>query len=894
MLKKIFFIFLAGLSFAVVSFAQELPQSGVVGHPKVSSVKISGLNSISEKEFLYLLDINTGRELDPEKLRHGIKRAFQKGIFEGIEVERSEGPDGSITIRVKEKPVVRSIKVKSRILSGYLKDRITSLKTGDRLTLLKVRNAADEMLHNLNQKGYPKASVEHKIIPLKKDRVDIIFEIAEGDPLFVDKIDITGTDDIAGSNLKISEGDILDITRIQQFQRYVMQYFRKRGHIGAKVNHFFEKGVLHISIDQGKKVRTEFKGNLALQTGILSKELTFFEINEFSDEIIDETTKRLLTLYHKYGYPSVEIAPVTTSDEDAVLLTFYIYEGEKHVIDSVTFDGSSMPEKKMLEITALGIGDNYNPDYLESDPVIIKDFYRSLGYPDAEVSVPSVEIGENNRVALKYKIKEGIQLKFGEILIKGNEHISDEELFISVKIRKNDPYNEIDLADTRRKITELYNKKGFLEARVAVGISVKDSHADVVFNINEGTETLFGKSIITGNYDTRQIVIERELVRKEGSNFDYNVTAKEKQKLYRLGLFNDVETELGEKYGKFRDVIYKVKEANSGFVEFGAGYGEYERQRGFFEIGYKNFNGMNRQGSFRTELSSLEQRFIFSFLEPWVAGVELPWKTLYLRENRKEKSIDSGGIKYRIKRNVVSTGIEKKLDHGFKADLYYDFSLVETSDVMKDIILSKEDTGSLVISGVRPGLMFDTRDNPFDPKSGVLAGVSMKLVSGFLLSETDFTKFTGYINKYQGLTKHVTLAGSIKGGTAKGFRDTKELPLVERFFLGGRTTVRGYDQDSLGPKGVDGTPTGGNAYLSGSFEVRTDIKKGLGVVVFTDCGNVWRKSENMTIADLKYTTGLGLRYNTPVGPFRLDYGHKLNREGRENISEIHFSLGHAF
>lgn len=894
MVKMLLIILLVSLPLSASLFAEEPPQMSEGRFPKISSIKLNGLNTMSEDEFLYLLDIHAGKELDYDKLKQGIKRAFQKGIFEDIAIERNDKSGGLFTVKVKEKPIVRNIKIKSRILSGYLHERVTSLKTGDRLTFLKIRNTAGEITHNFNKKGYPKATTSHKIIPLRKGRVDVIFEIAEGAPLLVDKITITGTDDIAKPNLKITEGDIFDVTRIQQFQRDIMQYFRKRGHIGASVNHTFEKGVLNISIDQGRRIRTAFKGNLALQTDVLSKELTFSEINEFSDEIVDETTKRLLTLYHKYGYPSAEIAPVMTSEDGLILLTFYVYEGDRHIVDSVTFDGSSMPEEKLLKLIMLGAGENYNPDYIESDTIIIKDFYRSLGYPDADVSLPSVEIKDNNRVFLTYKVKEGNQVKFGDITIKNNKQLSGEELLGSLKIKKADPYNEIDLSDARRKITELYNKKGFLDARVAVGVARKDSYADVTFSITEGDITLAGKSIITGNFYTRQIVIERELLQKEGSSLDHNITAKEKQKLYRLGLFNDVETELSEKYGNFRDVIYKVKEANAGFVEFGFGYGEYEKQRGFFEIGYKNFNGMNRQGTFRTELSSIEQRFIFSFLEPWVAGMDLPWKTLYLRENRKEKSIDSGGIKYRLKRNAVSTGIEKKLDHGFKADLYYDFSVVDTSDVMQDIILSKEDTGSLIISGIRPGLMFDTRDNPFDPKNGILAGISMKLVSGFLLSETDFTKFTGYINKYHGVNKYITLAGSIKGGTAKGFRDTKELPLVERFFLGGRTTVRGYNQDSLGPKGSDGTPTGGNAFVSGSFEVRTDIKKGLGIVAFTDCGNVWRKSESITLPDLKYTAGLGLRYNTPVGPFRLDYGHKLSREGGESRNEIHFSLGHAF
>jgi len=117
---------------------------------------------------------------------------------------------------------------------------------------------------------------------------------------------------------------------------------------------------------------------------------------------------------------------------------------------------------------------------------------------------------------------------------------------------------------------------------------------------------------------------------------------------------------------------------------------------------------------------------------------------------------------------------------------------------------------------------------------------------------------------------------------------------VERFFLGGRTTVRGYEQDTLGPKGSDGNPTGGNVFLMENLEARLSLSKSLGLVAFLDGGNVWMKISDINPEDIKFTTGLGLRYNTPVGPLRVDYGYKLQREKGESAGEVHFSIGHAF
>jgi outer membrane protein insertion porin family len=239
-------------------------------------------------------------------------------------------------------------------------------------------------------------------------------------------------------------------------------------------------------------------------------------------------------------------------------------------------------------------------------------------------------------------------------------------------------------------------------------------------------------------------------------------------------------------------------------------------------------------------------------------------------------------------------GTERNVGRKAKADIFYEYSIVKTFEVKPDIVLIKEDTGTLAISGIRPSIMYDTRDNAFDPKKGVFAGMTVKFASKAFLSETDFIKLILQGSVYQKLTGRLTAAVSVKGGAAEGLGDTDDLPLVERFFLGGRSTVRGYEQDTLGPKGSQGTPTGGNAFFLGNLELRAYVGRGWGLVGFLDAGNVWRKWADSDLGDLKYTAGLGLRYNTPVGPLRLDYGRKLERKPGESKGELHFSIGHAF
>ena len=230
---------------------------------------------------------------------------------------------------------------------------------------------------------------------------------------------------------------------------------------------------------------------------------------------------------------------------------------------------------------------------------------------------------------------------------------------------------------------------------------------------------------------------------------------------------------------------------------------------------------------------------------------------------------------------------------GLKVGINYEYSFTDTTDVQPDVILSKEDTGTLGIGSISTSLFYDTRDNPFDPTSGSIHGIILKFASVAFLSETEFIKGSFLNTWFFPLHKKVVFAFSLKGGIAYSYDETEELPLIERYFLGGRTSVRGYKPDELGPKGANGSPTGGNVQALTNGELRFLLGKGIGLVTFVDAGNVWRTIDEVR-SDLKFTVGAGLRYKTPVGPIRVDYGHKMDREAGESAGEVHFSFGHAF
>lgn len=657
----------------------------------------------------------------------------------------------------------------------------------------------------------------------------------------------------------------------------------------------FNDGTLDIRINPGKRLNISIKGNSVISTRDLLKELPFFEAGDFNDGVVEEAVNRMLSLYHKKGFPFSQIAPVIASQDDTIDLNIFISEGARVKVKEIHFSGVSLPEKNLKEIMSLKVGGLYDRGLTDKDRESIEEFYNALGYLSAKVEEFETKyVKENGEMEILVSVHEGLKTVIGKVTIAGVKPADEGDVGKLIKIKQGDPYNELDILDTRYSIIDFYNTRGFPDAVVTVRSSIKEQTANVTFEISEGQMILFGKTIVEGNIRTKYQVVKREIKHSEGMPYDYRILAEEKHNLYKLGIFSDVNMGLQEGYDHKRDVLVRLTEGNAGAVEFGVGYADYERFRGFLDLSYINLWGVNKKASLRFELSTLTKRAILQYQEPWFLSRETQFIAFLLGEDRREINVDNRETRYRLTRITATAGIEKKLSNTLKTELYYDLSNVKTFDVKPDVVLSREDTGTLVISDLRPGIVYDTRDNPFDPRKGIFSGISLKITSPFLLSETNFIKLLLHGSTYRELSKRFVLALSLSGGAAQGYHKTDELPIVERFFLGGSTTVRGYDQDTLGPKGADGTPTGGNAYLLVNFEIRSYLGRNIGLVAFLDGGNVWLKAKDINPGDLKYSAGLGFRYNTPVGPIRIDYGYKLQRQTGESPGEIHFSIGQAF
>lgn len=866
----------------------------------VRAIEVRGLTRIASEELIGLMCFSVGDRLDRQALSTGVRRAFRKNIFQDIQV-LSEPYDGGVklTYLVREIPLVNKIIIKGNKNAGQKSIReLLIFKEGEFFKEELLDRARKDLLEFYKRKGYPEASVEIEVTEKEMKAVDIRISIEEGPPLIISSIDVI--DDVRHI-ISVREGGSFDKDRLDEDTKKIRQYYKDRDYINPVVKTYvFRDGELSITVFPGPGLEVEFINNSAISNRKLMKEIFFIENEEVSDELVSETADRLKRLYVSEGYYNAQIAAGVKRGEDKIKVSFLIYEGEKVMLKKIGFAGISIRPEALISILPLAESKPYNDNLLSDSRELIIRFYNALGHMQADVLEIKKEFQDDGtEISLEFVISEGPQTKIESVEISGNKEINKIQLFDTLNIKKDAPYNIIDIGDARRRVLSLYRRYGYMDVTVDVENIIDEHKASLIFKITENKPSIIGKIILSGNLKTKAKIINRELTLHEGDPYNPDEIIKIKQSLYSLGIFNEVSIDLlepgidkGDKIEK--DMLVSLKEGKAGSVEVSLGYGDYEQVRGAFGINYSNLGGYNRQIGLRAELNSISKRYILSFREPWLFNwPNVPLKLYLIREDKRAINIETGEVLYEIDKQSFIAGVEKEIAKGLKVGLDYEYSFTDTKGVQDDVILSTEDTGTLGISSISPSIFYDTRDDPFNPASGALQGIVVKYASRALLSETEFIKGFFQSSWYVQLLKPVILAFSLKGGAAYGFEETEEIPLIERFFLGGRTTVRGYSYDSLGPKGKDDNPTGGNVFALTNWELRFALGKGFGLVTFIDAGNVWKKIDDVS-DELKYTTGAGLRYNTPVGPIRVDYGHKMNREDGESAGEVHFSFGHAF
>ncbi|MDP2928449.1 MAG: outer membrane protein assembly factor BamA [Candidatus Omnitrophota bacterium] len=662
--------------------------------------------------------------------------------------------------------------------------------------------------------------------------------------------------------------------------------------------------------------KIDFKGNKAYTAQRLKQAMKSRPDDMLNMSMLAQDIAEIRSLYVKKGFPQVEVKYELDVDKELnkTNVIIIVDERKKIKVSKIEITGNEhLKSANIVKILGTKPSWLFNPgifkeDVLEEDVDKIRALYDNIGYLDAEV-VPKLDYSEDGtQLFVTFDVKEGKQYLVGSINIAGNTVLPEKEIRSKIKMKVGKSFSRRELRDDMLAIRDLYYMHGYMDAVVDVDQNVNPATGgmDMTYTIDPKEVVYVGKVIVRGNTKTREIIIRRELRIYPGDKFNGAKIKRSKERLYNLGLFEDVSFDTEPTLvPQVHNLTVNVKETKTGEFSFGGGYSSVDQFLGFVEIGQKNFDILNfptftgggQQLVVRAEIGMVRQNYNIGWVDPWIFG----WPYLFgfdLYRTSHTRQIDVGWA-YDETKTGGDLKIGKELTENLRADALYRLEYIKIGSVpdyaSQDF---KDEEGSKVISAGSLQLTQDTRDNIYNPGHGYILNGTVEDAGGVFMGDKEYVKGTATAAYYSTFFEKFVVELKARGGWSAPYGRSKSVPIYERFFAGGANTIRGYKERKVGPrdKGSD-EPIGGEALLIGNVELTFPIyEKILKGAIFYDVGNVWTKAGDfMTGGNYKSGAGIGIRVNTPVGPFRLDWGYPLTKNQNDTKEgEFYFSISRGF
>ena len=562
---------------------------------------------------------------------------------------------------------------------------------------------------------------------------------------------------------------------------------------------------------------------------------------------------------------------------------------------------------------ARGITSN---ERLQNDREVIRRRLVNQGFRYAKIDSRLATSTDSGDLIVIFDVNEGPRTIIAEIAIRGNTVITASLLREKVPIKDDDPFSITKIREGTKNIRTFYQDSGYLEATTELDIEdLPDDRVRIVYQVTEGNRSVASEVLITGQTKTHENSIRRFLDITPGETLTPTLIRRTQRDLYSTGAFSEVNinTELvGSGDETARRVTVGVTEAKPLLFVYGTGYSTDDGPRGLIQLSNTNLFGRVNTASLRLRVSGREQlgQISYTDLRPFNSR----WATTvsaYYDRNTDLQSItrqvivdgevqDGPTLSYGINRFVAFIQTERKLSEITSVRLRYSYQDSRLSNI-NNIPLNEigRNNQPINLGFISAGMTHDTRDSGLNPTRGQLFSGDYSLASRIFGGNEAYNKFFGNYQVYRTFARSTpvlrdsTLVGAARIGLAKPFNvtltgsfDDKLLPISERFFAGGATTLRGFRFEQAGPQVVieprlpNELPAlvavGGNASTIFNFELRYPLTRRLRLVPFYDLGNVFALVSDISFSGMTNSVGLGLRINTPIGPIGIDYGYLID------------------
>ena len=664
-------------------------------------------------------------------------------------------------------------------------------------------------------------------------------------------------------------------------------------------------------IEKPTVARIAFVGNEEIDSDDLKKEAGIEPYSILDPNKVSQSINRLKEYYRQNGYYNVDIKEkIIPLPRNEVLISYSILEREKVFITKIDFVGNKAFDdddlKDIMETSEKGFfywlswltkWGYLDKQKLEFDIHKITSFYHNHGFIKAKVGEPDIKYLGRKGLHITIAVEEGEQYRPGKVSVAGDLIKPEEELLKNVLIGESKVFNRETVRKDVLTLKNVYADEGYAYAEVATQSKEDDEQklVDITYIISKEQKVRFERITISGNTSTRDKVIRRELRVVEGEYFSAKNLKRSTLNLNRLGFFEDVQVKTSKgSADDLMNVDINVKEKPTGSFSVGAGYSSVDAAFTTISISQSNLFGYGQKLSAQGKLGLKTLQFDASFTEPWLFGIPLSstlaahsWRRIYddFTRNSWGSSVAFG---YPI---IIGD------DEFTRISARYLFDNATITDIDDDAASEiKKMEGSNITSSVMVMIKRDSRDRAWNATTGSVNSLSFEYAGGILGGDVAFNRYIASSAWYFPFIFDTVFFVHGQGGYIQERADGI-LPVYQKFMLGGLNSVRGFDYGDISPLDPEtGDRIGGTKMMFFNFEFRFPLLKEQGItgVVFYDAGNVFEEDESYTFIDMRSSVGTGIRWYSPLGPLRLEYGWNLYPREHERSGKWEFMIGGEF
>jgi len=659
-------------------------------------------------------------------------------------------------------------------------------------------------------------------------------------------------------------------------------------------------------------------GNDKVRTRDIRGVLSWKEGDPFAPEAHHDERNAVLNLYSSKGFLNTTVDIVAEElSSGRVGVTYFINEGRKAKIRRIDFEGNTTLKdgelRKSIKTKRARwfFGGKYDENKFEEDLRAIVDAYANRGHLEADIPATEFTYSPNGKkVDVSIHIDEGPQYRVGSLEIANNIVYDDDELMTSIEVTEGKIHDRRQVELDAGTIRTGYEDSGYIVARVTPQVTLDRENAvtHIIHDITEGQMNYVREIKITGNDVTKDSVIRRMVLLSPGDRFDGAAYRATQRRIESSGYFDEVRLSPEEIPSDERNanLLIDVVEGKTGKFNFGGGFSTEENLGGFAEIQLRNFDIVNwptfsgggQQFSTRISLGAVRSQYNISFTDPEILGYPLSLGVDLFSESFRT----ARGSSFTQDIRGFQIRLGKALSPFVTANSSFRFSDVNISDFgffLSPDLRKLRDPGTTISTSL--GITRDTRDRFRDPSSGAIHSGRLEVAG--LGGDNEFIKLEHESTWIWSLDdeKKWILSYRTREGAAFPYGSTELVPLQDRYFAGGTSTVRGYDTREIGPKVrtlvVIGPKEriGGELRFINNLEIKYRLSDLLRLYGFFDAGGVWRKPSDFDLASIKTSIGIGIGVDVPaLGPIRIDFGFPLNPDSDQGNGRLHLVTSFNF